>query len=599
MRTAIIYIGDDQRGCKVGSTIDENKRKNKACTDNPFYELVKIYEVDEVAYKDLETKLHHYLGQFFTVISHKSTNSDSEWYDTSAEMITPYVERMIFEYRWHKEQEKTSELNEHLLSAEQDAMQAKETADKLENMSVESSLMEIITQHTFSELEFISVDHQHRLFSRCVEYHTAIKKRIEEGDHTAMYIEALRRINTGDLSYEAVSMIMKAANNNEHAKIFILETLVDKAYFNDAEALLNMGLSFKSGELVTKNDKLAMKFIEQSAQLGNRSAMFNLGCCYFFGTGADKDYGKAFNWYQKAAEQGHSNAMYNLACCYSDGTGIAKDCDKAFNWYQKAAEQGDTKAMFNLACCYSEGRGVDKDCGNAFKWLQKAAAQGKNYAMFELGVYFESGIGTDRDPNKAFKWYQKAANKNNEIAMYNLANCYRHGIGTAKAPKKCYLWAQKAAEFKDGWGILTVGACLEHGFGVEKSLSSAIRHYRHWSEKGSSHAMIALHKAYTQGKLTSPDQEEATQWLNLALETTTSGLTDEADYYLDKTNLGTDSAFAISLYTEAANRGSREAIESLIDIYQDGEHIEKDKETTLYWQNKLTELPNDRNNQEQ
>jgi len=111
---------------------------------------------------------------------------------------------------------------------------------------------------------------------------------------------------------------------------------------------------------------------KREAEQGNVIAQNNLGVCYRIGKGVAKDEKKAFEWYEKAAKQGNAKAQCNLGFCYENGWGVAKDEKKAFEWYEKAAKQGNAKAQCNLGFCYENGWGVAKDEKKALEWYEKS-----------------------------------------------------------------------------------------------------------------------------------------------------------------------------------------------------------------------------------
>jgi TPR repeat protein len=78
-----------------------------------------------------------------------------------------------------------------------------------------------------------------------------------------------------------------------------------------------------------------------AADQGNANAQSNLGVCYKNGTGVTKDEREAVRWYRLAADQGKAAAQFNLGVCYADGTGVSKDERESVRWYRLAADQGD------------------------------------------------------------------------------------------------------------------------------------------------------------------------------------------------------------------------------------------------------------------
>ena len=116
------------------------------------------------------------------------------------------------------------------------------------------------------------------------------------------------------------------------------------------------------------------------ARRGQAEAQFQLGVCYRFGQGVSKDEAEALKWYLKAAAQGHEKAQYNVGVCYDAGTGVAQDHEEAARWYRKAAQRGHAKAAYNLAVDYKYGQGVARDDAEAFAWFDFAASRGEAVA---------------------------------------------------------------------------------------------------------------------------------------------------------------------------------------------------------------------------
>ncbi len=129
-----------------------------------------------------------------------------------------------------------------------------------------------------------------------------------------------------------------------------------------------------------KGEKPYITSLRARALRGQAQAQFELGVCYRFGQGVPKDEAEAVAWYLKAANQGHAKAQYNLAVCYDAGTGVSKDYAEAAAWYRRAAYQGHAKAAYNLGVDYKYGQGVDRDDAEAWAWFDLAARQGEGRA---------------------------------------------------------------------------------------------------------------------------------------------------------------------------------------------------------------------------
>lgn len=87
-----------------------------------------------------------------------------------------------------------------------------------------------------------------------------------------------------------------------------VKKLMDAAK-HDAEAQYNTGLAYYSGNGVTMDKAMAIKWIRKAAKNGLAEAQFYLGTMYYYGEEVKQDSAKAIKWMQKAAEQGHADAL--------------------------------------------------------------------------------------------------------------------------------------------------------------------------------------------------------------------------------------------------------------------------------------------------
>ena len=155
----------------------------------------------------------------------------------------------------------------------------------------------------------------------------------------------------------------------------------------------------------------AVKWFRMAADQGHLEAQTNLGVCYKNGRGVEKDEAKGVEWYRKAADQGYAAAQRNMGNSYYYGTGVVQDYAEALKWYRLAAEQGHAGAQNDLGYQYYNGEGVEKDYAEGVKWFRLAAAQGNMFAPYNLGMAYEFGRSVDQDLAEALTWYRKAADR--------------------------------------------------------------------------------------------------------------------------------------------------------------------------------------------
>ena len=301
------------------------------------------------------------------------------------------------------------------------------------------------------------------------------------------YKRALRRLGLGyEEGWENTSDAVKAA---KCYSIFVnwAKKVADEG---DADAQYNLGVCYKYGKGVEKDETEAIKWIRKAAEQGYAMAQCNLGVCYKDGTGVEMNGTEAVKWYRKAAEQGYAMAQCNLGRCYEYGKGVKKDETEAVKWYRKAAEQGYAKAQYLLGMLYKYG--VKKDETEAVRWFHKAAKQGDMNAQFHLGLCKASGTGVEKDESEAVKWFRKAAEQDDADAQCDLGACYYNGTGVEKDETEAMKWFRKAAEQGVADAQRNLGICYEYGKGVEKNISEAVKWYRKAAEQGNANAKEKL-----------------------------------------------------------------------------------------------------------
>jgi uncharacterized protein len=119
----------------------------------------------------------------------------------------------------------------------------------------------------------------------------------------------------------------------------------------------------KAGFEALENAKYerAFRYFLLCAEDGDPIAQFNVGLMYRSGEGVPRDDAEAARWYRRAARQGHVTAQYNLGVMYAQGEGVPQDDSEAMRWFQMAADHGDAQAQHNLGFMYENGRGVVQD----------------------------------------------------------------------------------------------------------------------------------------------------------------------------------------------------------------------------------------------
>lgn len=197
--------------------------------------------------------------------------------------------------------------------------------------------------------------------------------------------------------------------------------------------------------------RMTLDDLKAWAEKGDADAQLELGRMFMSGEDIPKDEAKGVEWIQKAAAQKHLEAQFILGLVYEGGMGVKKDEAKAVEWYRKSAENGFAPAQHTLAIALELGRGVAKNPEEATQWLQKAADQDHAPAQTILAAKMERGEGVAKDPAKAAQLYLRAAKQDYIQAMSRLANMYYTGKGVPVDYLRAGAWYGRAARSNDPW----------------------------------------------------------------------------------------------------------------------------------------------------
>jgi TPR repeat protein len=134
--------------------------------------------------------------------------------------------------------------------------------------------------------------------------------------------------------------------------------LVDFHLFVCSHFFVFLSLALVLGLGVEKDDILAVKYYQMSADQGYAAALSNLGYCYKHGQGVKEDKYEAVRLYGLGADQNHATSLNNLGYCYQHGYGVQKDLAEAVRLYKRSADQGKclplvlvSYILTFLSCC--------------------------------------------------------------------------------------------------------------------------------------------------------------------------------------------------------------------------------------------------------
>ena len=171
---------------------------------------------------------------------------------------------------------------------------------------------------------------------------------------------------------------------------------------HNPDAQFRLGMCYRFGEGVPKDETKAIEYLLSSAKGGNKFAQCEVGAAYFYGQGVNQDYCEAVKWLKESADKGNLTAMHNYAYCLLNGCGCEKNEPEAFNIFKTAATYGYADSQYMMGLLLKEGIGATKNINAAREWLQKSAIQGQKDAKDLLSSLNFGAV--EESANSAIDW---------------------------------------------------------------------------------------------------------------------------------------------------------------------------------------------------
>ena len=155
---------------------------------------------------------------------------------------------------------------------------------------------------------------------------------------------------------------------------------------------------------VPDSDEEDNERLQKRVELDDAEAILNLGCSYRDGEdGLPHDYDKAFELFVRAGDLGHATAYCDIGSAYENGNGVEIDKKKANHYYKLAAiEGGGVNARYNLGNNERRAGNINR----ALKHYMIAAESGEPNSLKQIQKLFSNGHATKDDYAKALRAYQ-------------------------------------------------------------------------------------------------------------------------------------------------------------------------------------------------
>ena len=138
--------------------------------------------------------------------------------------------------------------------------------------------------------------------------------------------------------------------------------------------------------LEQRDYKTALYYLSFLAANGDIKANYNLGIMYREGLGVKKDDVQSLTHFIEAAESGHMLGNYAVGLAFLTGKGSDIDVDAAIHYFTEAALLGHAISPVEIGNLYFRGSLIDKDFVSAHFWWSLAHDRNAPGASKNLGV---------------------------------------------------------------------------------------------------------------------------------------------------------------------------------------------------------------------
>ena len=138
--------------------------------------------------------------------------------------------------------------------------------------------------------------------------------------------------------------------------------------------------------LEQRDYKTALYYLSFFAANGDAKAQYNLGIIYRDGLGVKKDDVQSLTHFVEAAENGHMLGNYAVGLAFLTGQGSDIDAEAAIYYFTEAALLGHAISPVEIGNLYFQGTLIEKDLVSAHFWWSLAHDRNAPGASKNLGI---------------------------------------------------------------------------------------------------------------------------------------------------------------------------------------------------------------------
>ncbi|KAK8878251.1 hypothetical protein M9Y10_005016 [Tritrichomonas musculus] len=212
----------------------------------------------------------------------------------------------------------------------------------------------------------------------------------------------------------------------------------------DPVACCNYGLCLAKGAGVTRDERMAIKYMRKGVSSNYKDAIFDSGVFLEKAKGETRALQESRRLLKIASDAGSLIATYNLGVSLIENE--PKEIENGLELIKKAADNGIDQAVTPFAFykftekieeCENDENGDtnyqdDEDFKLIAQYAKRGADDGNIEAMSLYGTLLSNGFGVAPNEREAAEYFKKAADGGNSDAMYNYGMMLLNGIGVEK-----------------------------------------------------------------------------------------------------------------------------------------------------------------------
>jgi TPR repeat protein len=363
-------------------------------------------------------------------------------------------------------------------------------------------------------------------------------------------------LDSGETVSAAMQAVHAAADTtSSEATIAVVQEMVDAG---NAEAAFRLGRYYHL-ESAEPDYALALKYYQIASDKNHAWATNNLGLLYRYGLGVPRNEDKAHEYFQKAAGQHNPWAYLNLAELAFGGS-EKNAASKGIEWLEEGGRNNCTVCLIEQAAIYHSGTyGIPHDIDKAVTLLNKAAALGDSQARLIIAELHIVGDGVPQSSRASFDMLKILSDNGDGYASTLL------GELSSDDKIRDYLFATTLG------GARQMPADFREAF--PQDTSEAIRYWERASQQGSCQSLIDLSSVYDRGIGVSRDNRIAADYVERAARCDPANgfyLWKLAKRFYDANGRDRDCQVAEKLFTRSLDHGYADAAVDLGYVYDKG-----------------------------